>query len=141
MNLEIKEDCRYSKFDGIETLTKLFLIDRPDGTTRYEKMCQTGDLDFYDYDRGFLNVEIYPCADICGEKDENGKFLNYFCRMWFATIDDGDFGGWSKPMSKEKAEEMCKRIAYEVFEDMVALPTGEELNKILRPYGMFVGYE
>ena len=141
MKLEIKENCRYSKFDGLESLTKLFAIDVVDGTTRYEKMCQTGDLDFYDYGRGFLNVEIYPSADIYGEKDENGKFLNYFCRMWFATIDDGDFGGWSKPMSKENAQELCKRIAREVFEDMVSLPTEKELNEILRPYGMFVGRE
>ncbi len=141
MNLEIKENCRYSKFKGLKELTKLFTIDVGDGTVRYEKMCQRGDLEFFDYGRGFLNVEIYPSLDIYGEKDANGKFVNYFCRMWFATIDDGDFGGWAGPMSKEKAQDLCKRIAHEVFEDMVGLPNTEELNKTLRPYGMYVNYE
>lgn len=121
----------YEKFAAIREITKLEQEPNRHGSISYRKMIQTGALDFFDYLTGFLEVNVYPYYD--GEK--------WYVRMWFATVDDGDFGGWSTDMPFEKAQKTAADIAKNVLEDMITLPTKDELNKLLRPYGMYVDYE
>jgi hypothetical protein len=40
-------------------------------------------------------------------------------------------------MSQEQAIDLSKKVAYEVFNDMVRLPTLDELNQMLVPYKMY----
>ena len=130
------EDDIYSKFRTLGELTKLMKVTPEGSVIEYSKLIQTGDLDFCDYGVGFLNLQIYALESM--EEQYKGK---YHVRLWFATIDDGDFGGWSVPMEKEEAITLAKRIAEGVFEDMVKFPNQQDLNEMLMPYGMVVGYE
>lgn len=130
------EDDIYSKFRALGELTKLMKVTPEGSIIEYSKLIQTGDLDFCDYGEGFLNLQIYALESM--EEQYKGK---YHVRLWFATIDDGDFGGWSIPMEKEEAITLAKRIAEGVFEYMVKFPNQQDLNEMLMPYGMVVGYE
>ena len=123
----------YSVFNLLRDLQKMRTYTKKCGNTCYAKMIQSGELDHFDYNVGFHDVKVYTIK----KHDED----LYAVRIWFETIDDGDFGGWSKYMKKEDAEKMAERIAKEVFEPMMVLPTENELNKSLIPLGMFVGKE
>lgn len=115
---------RYKVFEQLKELTKLTKIHNG-----YAKMIQTGDLQICDYGIGFIDVSIYYI------KNQDNE---HYIRLWFGTIDDGDFGAWKLITTKEKAQELIEKIANEVFKDMVKLPTQESLNTSLRKYGMYV---
>lgn len=119
---------RYNVFEQLAELTKLTKTEKG-----YSKFIQKGEIEFYDYNRGYFDVDVYymlhPISKI------------WFVRIWLGTIDDGDYGGWLDVPSKEMAEECVEKIAHEVFADMVAFPSLAELNKQLIVYGMAVGYE
>lgn len=119
---------RYKIFDQLTELTKL--TKTKEG---YSKFIQRGNIEFYDYNHGYLDVDVYAY--------QNHKDKKWFVRIWFATIDDGDYGGWREVATKLEANEVVEKIATNVFKDMVSLPTIEELNKLLRKYGIAVGYE
>jgi hypothetical protein len=129
----MKED-RYKSFDAIAELTKLKCVYDDNQRLEYNKMVQTGDLDFCDYGAGFLNLEVF----ITNSQEERSKWE---VRIWVATIDDGDLGGWSLPMSIEEARKLVHKIANEVMKTLVKFPTLDEFNKQLMPYGMMIGYE
>lgn len=118
---------RYSVFDQLEELTKLTKNDRG-----YAKFIQRGEIEFYDYNRGFFDVDIYAMCD---------SQKKWHARIWLGTIDDGDYGGWVEVSTKEEAYALVDQIAHNVFANMVAFPTTDELNKMLEPYGIAVGYE
>ncbi len=115
---------RYEIFDKLKELTKLTSIENG-----YAKMIQTGDLNFWDYGTGFLDISIYYLYSHNGE---------HCVRIWFGTIDDGDFGAWKHMKTEKEARELIERVANEVFKDMVTLPTQEILNELLRKYGVYV---
>jgi hypothetical protein len=119
---------RYSVFDQLAELTQLTKNDRG-----YAKFVQTGNIEFHDYGRGFFDVDVYSFMQPLSKQ--------WTVRIWLGTIDDGDYGGWQDAPSKEVAENLVDQIAHNVFADMVAFPTLDELNKMLRPYGIAVGYE
>jgi hypothetical protein len=121
----------YDFYDQIDNITSMRKYEEY-GTYAYLKMIQTGSFKLFDYGRGFLGVQIFVSGH------EEGK---YCARIWFTTVDDGDFGGWSKEMSKLNASTLVNRIAMDVFSQMKILPSQEELNLKLRPYGMYVDYE
>jgi hypothetical protein len=119
--------------DRYEKLEELLVLHRTTRATlpAFFKMCFTGQCPLFDYGRGFLGVFGY----VTPQENE------YVVRLWFQTVDDGDYGGWSKSMSFEKAQDTLWKIADEVFTDMQALPNTEDLNKKLRPYGLYVDFE
>jgi len=124
--------ARYSDFNTLIELTKLKKMDVGDREYGYNKFIQKGELEFHDYDTGFFDTQVYVY--------ENG-INECFVRIWVATIDDGDFGGWRKVTSREKAEQLVDDIANDVFKNMIAFPTKDELNVLLRRYGIAVDYE
>lgn len=125
------QKSRYDKFSAISELTNLVTIYDDANSCEYHKMIQTGELGLYDYGTGFLNFETKAI-----------KQQDYWqVRIWIATVDDGEFGGWSKPLSKSKALELVRSIAENVMKDLVVFPTKDKLNAMLRPYVMFVDYE
>lgn len=119
---------RYNVFDQLADLTKL--TKTKEG---YSKFIQTGEIEFYDYGRGYFDVDIvsvwHPISKI------------WSVRIWFGSIDDGDYGGWREVATKLDADELVEKIAMGIFKDMVSLPTIENLNKKLIKYGIQVGYE
>jgi hypothetical protein len=119
---------RYNVFDQLADLTKLTKTEKG-----YSKFIQTGEIEFYDYGRGYFDVGIYSY--------QNHRDKKWFVRIWLGTIDDGDYGGWLEVTSKLDANELVEKIAMKVFKDMVFLPTIEDLNKKLIKYGIQVGYE
>lgn len=119
---------RYAIFDQLAELTKLTKIEEG-----YSKFIQTGDIEFYDYNRGYFDVDIYAYQNHMNKK--------WFVRIWIGSIDDGDYGGWREVSSKEEANEIVDQIALNVFKDMVAFPTKDVLNKALINYGIMVDYE
>jgi hypothetical protein len=123
----------YSVFNLLRKLQKMRVFKWHDGTTCYAKMIQRGELDHFDYNVGFHDVIVRII-----KKHDDGS---YAVRIWFKTVDDGDFGGWSNYMKKEEAEKMAERVAKEVFEPMHILPNETELNDMIIPLGMYVGKE
>jgi hypothetical protein len=117
---------RYKDLQKIRELTRLVKTKKG-----HSKLIQTGQLGFCDYGVGFLELEVYYWED-------KGK---HFVRIWLGTIDDGDFGGWREMSSKDKALKLIDKMVDNVFKDMVAFPTKEELNKKLIRYGIAVDYE
>jgi hypothetical protein len=119
---------RYNVFEQLAELTKLTKTEEG-----YSKFIQKGEIEFYDYNRGYFDVDIYAY--------QNHMNKMWFVRIWIGTIDDGDYGGWQEVTSKGEADVVVEQIAQGVFKDMVAFPSLAELNKQLIVYGMAVGYE
>lgn len=118
---------RYHVFDQLTELTKLTKTE-----IGYSKFVQTGDIGFYDYNRGYFDVDIYTYWS---------HDKKWFVRIWVGSIDDGDYGGWLEVSSKEEADGIVERIAHEVFEHMIAFPLLSELNTMLFQYSIAVKYE
>lgn len=118
---------RYDGFRTLKILTELTKTEKG-----YSKFIQRGNLSLYDYNRGFIDLSVHAYLNQLKEP---------FVRIWFGTVDDGDYGGWLACATLEQAQELVERIANEVFKDMISFPTDEELNRMLRPYGIWVGYE
>lgn len=121
---------RYTHFEVLKQLTEM--VPNQKGTG-YSKFIQTGAIEFGDYGRGFFDVDIYALYQPTRER--------WAVRIWLGTVDDGDYGALLEDLDEETARNLVERVANEVFKDMVAFPTLEELNKILRPYGLFVTWE
>lgn len=118
---------RYSDFEKLKQLTALTKTHRG-----YSKFIQTGDLGLHDYNTGFIDLEIYVDKDARGDP---------FFRMRFGTIDDCDFGAFLYCHSIKYGTDLVEQVAKNVFEHMVAFPSHEKLNLLLRPYGVYVNYE
>lgn len=119
---------RYRLFDELANLTKMV----KNSEHNYSKMIQSGELveTHFDYGRGYYDVNIYYLY--MGEK--------HYCRIWFGTIDDGEFGGWNELETKEKAVEMVEK-ARDIFADMVSCPNFNELNLLFRKIGVYLSNE
>lgn len=115
---------RYDVFNKLEELLQVVQT----GEHCYNKMVISGDLRnvHYDYDRGFYDVSMY--------------YLNsmgtHCCRVWFGTIDDGDFGSWNDFDNKEDAIKLLNKIV-EKFKSIKVCPSLEELNKEFRDLGVY----
>lgn len=132
---------RYALFDIIKKATELKKVTDTRSELAYHKMVQTGKLEFGDYGVGFLNFELstWPCARVpyAPEGCEN----LWYVRLWIATVDDGDMGAWTKPMSEAKARDLVERVAHDVMKELISFPTLDELNEQLRPFGLYVSHE
>jgi len=117
---------RYDLFDKLEELCSL----KETGEHVYNKMVQSGDLieTHWDYGRGYYDVCVYYFKDY-KEKHQ--------CRIWFGTIDDGDFGSWNECESKEKAIELVEKAA-NIIKDITVCPPFKELNELFRPIGIYL---
>lgn len=135
----------YQLFEQVEQLMKMVEQPRPVRcpktgqecqSTQYLKLVQTSGLAevHHDYGRGFLVVLISTTRS----HEQVGALCTW---LWFATLDDGDYGAWGKPFKDlDKALEHTRQVA-EVFRDMVTLPDEQQLNELLRPLGMWAGRE
>jgi hypothetical protein len=121
---------RYAHFEILKKLTEMVPNEKRTG---YSKFIQTGNIEFGDYGRGFFDVDIYALYQPLSQR--------WAVIIWLGTIDDGDYGALLENLDEETARNLVERVANEVFKDMVAFPTQDELNKILRPYGLYVTYK
>jgi hypothetical protein len=119
----------YDIFNIIKACRKL----RKLGEGKYSKMILTGELEFSDYGAGFINFEIYHCYQALNKQ--------HYSRIWFGTIDDGDMGAWVPFSSKEEVIAFNDRFVEEYLKDLSIFPTLEELNKQLRPFGIYISRE
>ena len=62
------------------------------------------------------------------------------CRVWFGTVDDGDFGSWNDFETKEEALNLLGKVVKK-FEDITRLPSSEELNVMFRELGVYFCFE
>lgn len=125
INIKGKIMSRYNLFSTILGICELVKT----GEHCYSKMIQSGELaqTHYDYNRGYYDVSMYYLPR---GNDE------HWIRVWFGTIDDGDFGSWTKCENKEKALELLDKIKDE-FKDMVVCPSHEKLNKQFEKLGVY----
>lgn len=116
----------YETFEKLSELTKLTKTDQG-----YSKFIQTGNLELFDYNHGYIYFEIYPYKE---------PFSNWNVKLAFSTIDDGDLDSWGKGdlKTKEKADEIVEQIANDIFKNMIAFPTIKELNAMLLKYGIYI---
>jgi hypothetical protein len=114
---------RYKLFEELERLCSI----EKTGEYQYNKMIQSGKLinTHWDYNRGFYDVCIYYLYI-------SGK---HACRIWFGTIDDGDFGSWNYFDTKEEAINLVEK-AVNIFKDIITCPTYDELNELFLPIGI-----
>ena len=103
------------------------------GENEYHKLIQSGDLakEHYDYGVGFYDVSMsyIKLAD-----------SPHSCRVYFNTIDDGDFGSWNDFETKEEALNLLEKVVKK-FEDITRLPSSEELNVMFRELGVYFCFE
>ena len=133
---DLDPDCEYEHFDVMEKLTKAhWYSDVENGRILFSKLMLTGDCEFHDYGTGyhFIKIRIVPCR----KQEFLGK---YQVRIWYATIDDGDYGGWGEPVDLGQAEEMLKHVA-EIYDGLDKLPREETMNMLLKPFNIKVCYE
>ena len=97
---------------------------------RYNKLIQSGDLKetLWDYNVGFYDVSM-------SYFQLGGKGL-HTCRVYFHTIDDGDFGSWNDFETKEEAIELLEKIIKK-FKDIHRCPTQDKLNEMFRNIGVY----
>lgn len=114
---------RYDVFEQLKELCSL----KKSSETQYNKMIQSGGLvdTHHDYGRGYYDVSISYVG--------HG---GHFCRVWFGTIDDGDYGSWTECKSKEDACILIEKVANK-FKDVVVLPTHEKLNEMFFELGVY----
>ena len=77
------------------------------------------------------NYEIYTFK-------RNRKTRSF--RVWFGTVDDGDFGSWNDFETKEEALNLLEKVVKK-FEDITRLPSSEELNVMFRELGVYFCFE
>ncbi len=123
---------RYELFSQVEEISKMTKT----GENEYSKFMPSGRLaeTHYDYGRGFYDVSIfynyYP----------NKTLPHHACRVWFGTIDDGDFGSWNYFDTKEEAIKMVEKVA-ELFDTIQTLPSHKDLNKMFEKMGVYFDHE
>ena len=106
------------------------------GENEWNKLIQSGDLakEHYDYGAGFYDISIsYVTHPLYGSP-------SHYCRVWFGTIDDGDFGSWNDFETKEEALNLLEKVVKK-FEDITRLPSSEELNVMFRELGVYFCFE
>ena len=118
---------RYELIQQIRSLCEMVKTERG-----YQKIVQRGNLEFYDYGAGYFDVSLYYFKHPKGQ---------HVARLWFGTIDDGDFGGWAEFTDEESARACVEGIAHNVLKSIVECPSEEDLNARLIEYGMQVGFE
>lgn len=116
---------RYKLFDELAELCSL----KKTGDHAYNKMVQSGDLveTHWDYERGYYDVRIYYLY-MQGQHQ---------CRIWFGTIDDGDYGSWNECETKEKAIELVEKAA-NILKDITVCPSHNKLNELFIPIGIYL---
>ena len=106
---------------------------------RWVRISTSGKLGLCHYDAYLHDI----CVWYCGVPEQvDGKWVvtSYNVRFHIGNLDDCSWGAWSKNMSKEEAIDMVEKIA-PILDDLTELPTEDELNEMLRPFGMFGTFE
>lgn len=121
---------RYDLFRQVENLSKM----EKTGKYMYNKFMPSGRLaeTHHDYSTGFYDVCIYYI-----HHPSDGK---HYCRVWFGTIDDGDYGSWTECKTKKKAVALVERVK-DKFDTMTVLPEHTELNKEFREFSIYFCHE
>ena len=114
----------YDLFDKLKQHTSI----KSEGEAQYLKMVQKGELDLGDYGHGFLCLRLYAYTDA---KDK------HYVRIYISNVDDGGYGAWSERETLEECVAVVEK-AVTVFKDMTAFPSLDELNVLLRPFGVYV---
>ena len=105
---------RYERFEELQALTRM----EKTGEYSWNKMIQTGGLSLHDYSTSYIDLSIYYLL-------QNKK---HYCRIWFGTIDDGEFGSWNEFDTAKKAKELVDK-AVNFFNDMVFFQLTKNLMK------------
>jgi hypothetical protein len=102
--------------------------------TRHQRICAQGDFrGTFDYNRGLLVVSI----GVYGNSEMTPVTYSTCMSIW--NIDDGSWRAESKHFDTiGEAQELADRVSDE-FEDKIRtkLPSEEDLNEFLRPFGMY----
>jgi len=132
-------------YEKIEVANKLFQWDNISDEHRpfaVGRIFHEGECTLHSYGRGFYYVKIYVTPYMkwntkTKKYDQNG---NYSVRVWYATIDDGDFGGWYDDLPLEDAKYIANEIK-NIYDPIISLPSDEEMNELLEHTGITVGHE
>ena len=141
---------RYKKFEALKALTALEEgVQELRGLSKdkmvtvkavnYGKLVMKGQLAMVDYNRGAFHVEVQVILD--GTRYKKGETEPENDPVWqvmlnVVTVDDGDLGGCSKHLTLKKANARAGRVAQEVLTGLQEMPTLEEFQTQLRPYGI-----
>jgi hypothetical protein len=99
----------------------------------HTRISTTGKLEICDYGVGLLVVSV----KLVGQGNKPPETTDYFVQFHIQSGDDSSWIAWSKPYkSKEDCLEMVKKVS-ELLTDLICLPSSEDLNEMLRPYGLY----
>jgi hypothetical protein len=106
----------------------------------WTRISTKGNLELHDYNNGLFCVTV----KLSGQgRMKDGKFdgVDYHVRFHVGNSDDSSWGAWSKPYEdKEECLAQVNKTA-QILNDLVSMPTGEELNDMLQPYGLYGQWE
>lgn len=104
------------------------------------RISTSGNLGLCDYGCGLHDVSVYASGE--GYRDKDGKIqVRYNVRFRVGTGDDGSWGAWGPSFDTlDECLTHVEKVA-PILDDLVSLPTEDELNKMLQPFGMFGEFE
>lgn len=90
-----------------------------------------GELGLSHYNSGIHDIHIRVVGNY-----EN-KIISYGVLFHIGNLDDGEWQAWSKYFPTiQEAIDLVEKIA-PILDDLVVLPTSDELNEMLKPFGMY----
>ena len=105
----------------------------------YMRVAFKGEFNLFDYDCGTYYIRLsLSNNDWSRSKDEPILYCVHFC---VGCADDGGWGAWGQPTTKEKAKELLDKIATELLPELTIMPSEEDLNKMLAPYKLWGQYD
>lgn len=110
-------------FNKLEEFISKYCKMEKTGEYSYNKMIQSGDLrhEHYDYGRGYYDISIRYIL----------SSNRHVCRIFFGTVDDGDFGSFTECESKEEAIELVEK-AKDIFSKINICPSFKDLNLLFK---------
>lgn len=95
-----------------------------------------GEMEVHDYDAGVLYVRVSVVRHFFNQKENMPD--EWYVSFHISCLDDGEWAAWSPPTTdKESVQQMVDKIGEEVLPLLTTLPNSEDLNKLLRPYGLY----
>lgn len=115
----------YDLFDLIASACIMRFVQDEAGYT-YSKMVRTGKIDFFDYNRGFIDFRVGYVP----------RGAQHFAHLYLKTIDDGDLDSWREFPTKEESILFVDNFAEEFLTNIDEFPDLKDLNSKLYKYGV-----
>lgn len=140
LDTEFPELYRKNSHAVLSDLRNLFDVKKCTGIVYgYFRISTKGNFELVDYNAGLYDVSIKAVGEGYYEGDEHKS--RWAVRFMVSNLDDMMWIGYSK--NYDSKEECIKHVDFvaSILDDLVTMPTEQELNEMLRPFGIFGTFE